>query len=294
MVSLFILDIRSGTIQPGCMRLPIPIFSKDRQYTEAEIEPPSAGTIASTVNTFDKGGGYQAIVTWLAGSVVSLSADGEEPVTDPARLKSLIQNMPYKTAEFLMAQSLLLIHDDDAIEGVYRCPRCSTQVIAEVVEDEGLDTADYLSALEVHYQDEYSNGFEHSFVTPVEIKDRAGQVTQLPIEHATWRYPTLQDCINAYTKGGARDGAKLQYRIYLEALLKVNMEEVDNKWKNLWGMPFMNSIRNFKQDLQVIFHKGREYGYVPDVEKSCPNCGKVWREPVNPMNFFASALRSVQ
>lgn len=276
------------------MQLPIPIFYKDKIYDECEIDQPESGDIVSTVNAIDKNGDtYTSLIIWLASAITALISDGER-IEDKVRIKSLLKWMHYKTAEYITIQSLLLIHDDDEIEGIYSCPRCDNQIIAEKVVEDGLtisDTVDYVSQLKVDYMEDYEQTFFHNMEKPVDIMNNNQPIET--IENVDFYYPTMNHCINAFARTGARDKARVQLRIYAEAIQKINGNEVDNKWRNNFGIYFMNKIRNMKGDLMEIFKKGREYGLDPTVKKECNDCGKEWKEQVNPMNFFASALRSI-
>lgn len=292
------------------MRLPVPIFSKEKIYTEGEVDAPEAGLIASTLNVMEKTrDDYTALLTWISGCIKSLKTQEGDVVEEPARLKQIIRKASYKTAEYATIQSLLQIHDDDEIEGIYNCPRCSEQIIAEKITEDGdviSDTLDYVSQFPVLFMGtteeddlpdnyeydgaELSNEVIHTFEKPPTIKTGKGEVEVVSIE---FEYPTIQHCINAFQKTGQRDKSRLQFQIYVEALTKVNGEEVDSKWKNTYGMQIFNKIRGVRGDLSEIFRKGGKYGIDNRVHKTCHNCGKEWKEKVNPMLFFASALQQI-
>ena len=276
------------------MKLPIPIFYKDKIYTDCELEEPETGAIISTVNSIDKNGdSYTSLIIWLASSIKSIS-DDTDTIEDKLRIKTLLKFMPYKTAEYLTIQSLLLIHDDDEIEGIYQCPRCGHQTISEKVEEDGIivhDTVDYVSQLDVGYMEEFARTFVHTMEKSVDLM--SNNVPVETIENVEFYYPCMHHCINAFAKTPPNDKARLQLRIYAESIYKINGNEVDNKWRRNFGLLFLNKIRNLKGDLMEIFSKGKAFGLDPTVKKNCNNCGKEWPEQVNPMNFFASALRSI-
>lgn len=283
------------------MRLPVPINYKDNVYLEVEVEAPGAGLIANTINTIDRSGdSYSGLHTWITGCIKSIKSDDGKEITDKSQIRSMVRQMPYKSAEFVALKTILMINDDDEIEGVYNCPRCDNQTVAERIMQDGEEisnTLDHVEDLEINFTENGTVNFEHIFSNPIEIKSgqpgKEGKLNIEEIQSIVFHYPTLGDCISAYLKCGSNDKARLQFGIYVESIEKVNGEPKDKRWKNSYGMKAFDNIKNLKKDLLEIFRKGNEYGLDPNVKKNCNKCGKRWEEPVNSMNFFGSALRSI-
>lgn len=282
------------------MRLPVSINYKDITYLEVEVEAPSAGLIANTINTIDRSGdSYSGLHTWITGCIKSIKSD-EKEITDKSQIRVMVRHMPYKSAEFVALQTILMVNEDDEIEGVYQCPRCNNQIIAERTMQDGEEisnTLDYVEDLDVNFTENGTISFSHDFHDTIKIKSgqpgKEGKAILEEIQSMEFHYPTLGDCISAYSKCGSNDKARLQFMIYVESIEKVNGQPVDKKWKTRYGIKAFNSIKNLKKDLLEIFRKGNEYGLDPNVKKNCNKCSKKWEEPVNSMNFFGSALRSI-
>lgn len=283
------------------MKLPIPVISgKNVVYRDVELDSPSGGLIANTQNILENvGNSYTALQTWVSGCVTSIGSE-ENEVTGKQEIKSMIRKMAYKSVELIAIKSILTINDDDEIEGIYECPRCGMEIIAERKMEDGEEisnTADYVSDMEIKYIEDDTVTFSHDLEIPVEFEQGLpGSDGGHPIETVesiTFHYPTLGDCIDSFSETGKTDKTRLQYRIYSKAIEEINGNKVDKKWKRRFGVPMFNKMKGIKSDLIAIFNMGNEYGLNQEVEKRCPKCGKLWKEPVNTMNFFASALRSI-
>lgn len=283
------------------MRLPIPIISSsDTVYTATEIERPESGAIVNAHNIIENtGNSYSALLSWLSSCVISISSE-ENEIINKTEINGMIKKMAYSSAELFSIKAVLMINEDDEVEGVYKCPRCDTEIIAERKVEDGVEifnTADYISNLAIKYKEDEGNTFTHEFEIPVEFKQgMPGTKDGQPIEvvnSIVFHYPTLADCISAYEETGGRDKPRLQFRIYSKAIEKVNGQDVNDKWKRNFGIPLFNKMKGVREDLIEIYRKGNEYGLDPNVEKRCPRCDKSWQEPINSMNFFGSALQSI-
>jgi ssDNA-binding Zn-finger/Zn-ribbon topoisomerase 1 len=290
------------------MKLPIPIISSSENiYTNVEIERPESGHIINADNIIKRtGNSYEALLSWISSCTISISSESNE-ITNRTQIRSMLKKAAYKNAELIGIEAILLINDDDEIEGVYNCPRCDTQIIAERKIEDGeeiYNTADYVSQLKRIYVDEeknpeiYNSGlFPHEFKFPVNLGEGRSPGNDLPpiteVESIVFHYPTLNDCIGAYNEIGGRDKSRLQFKIYAKAIEKINGMDVNTKWKSTFGVPLFNKIKGIKEDLIEIMDKGNEFGLANYVNKRCPNCEKEWKESINNMNFFGSALRSI-
>jgi hypothetical protein len=269
------------------MKLVIPFSVNGKVYSECEIGKPRASVIADTKRCIDEtGDAFSAMRVMLNGCIESFG-----DVTDKVAIKALIPKMPLKTAEHLVL-SVVTMHyaDDDGIEGVYPCPRCGTQYIAEIRETDGMvvDTRDHISTLPVVYCDMADIEIMREFKTAVLIENKANGNVIYDINSITIAVPTLENAINAYAKIGARDMVRLQFAMYVEALKKINGEVVDNKFRNSFGMLVFENIRDARDDLGWIAEQINMYGTDREVKKTCKKCGKVWKATVSTSNFFVS------
>lgn len=272
------------------MKLVIPFSVKGKVYSECELENPRASVIADTKKSIDEtGDAFSAMRVMLNGCVTSFTITDGTVVADRVAVKSLIPKMPLKTAEHLTL-SLVTMHyaDDDGIEGVYPCPRCGAQYIAEILENDGMavDTRDHISALPVVYCETPDMEITRDLKSPVIIENKANNSILYEINSISIGIPTLENAINAYAKIGSRDMVRLQFAMYVEALLKINGEPVDNRFKNSFGMLVFENIRDARADLGWIAEQINRYGTDRDVSKTCKRCGKVWKATVSTSNFF--------
>jgi hypothetical protein len=278
------------------MKLPIPITYKDKTYSDVELKRPTPETISESLNVIESNGNsYQGVLAFVNGVVESIIYDGGE-VSDPIAKKSLLRKMPYKSCELVAIESLMLVNEDDGVEGFYPCPRCNYQVLAEQVKnDDGeiiSDNLDYLSELNRDYADleGFDGTFTHTFLEPTRIM--AGKEEIEVVESVTMHYTTIEDCINAFNLVGEKNKLKLQFAIYSNSIEKINGKAVEGKFKSRYGDMVFSKNENLK-DLGSLFDKGRQFGLDPSVKKRCPKCSKEWFGQINPMNFFGSALQSL-
>lgn len=276
------------------MKLVIPFAVNDKVYTDCEIEKPKASVIADTKKNIDEtGDSFSSMRIMLNGCVASFSSLDGNVISDKTSIKSLVPKMPLKVAEHLTLNMVMLHYaDDDGIEGVYDCPRCGTQHISEIIEKDGMiiDTRDRISQLPVVYCDIPNMEITQDFVSPVLIENKANGNILYDIQSVTVGMPTLENAITAYAKVGSRDVVRLQFAIYVEALRKINGEQIDSKFKNSYGMFVFENIRDAKKDLGGLADQINKYGVDKKITKTCKKCGKVWKAVINTSNFFVSEL----
>lgn len=281
------------------MRLPIPIFHGDKVYPEVDITRPDNNALADTKRHVDRGDFYQALVSFLAGSVTAIRGDSE--ITDKLSIKSLVRHMPYRSAEVVAIKVLIEMDPEDGVEGVYPCPRCGDKVIAELTEENGetiSDTRDFVSNLGTHDMPE---PFERSFLVAleevVEIERADNKEKIESVESLEMHHPTLGDCIAAAAKVGQDDQVRLNYSIWLEATEKANDSDLSTlegkRWKSALGALVFGRIRN-QIDRRAIAKEISKWGIDPEVTKHCRGCGKQFQVAVNTANFFGSGVRSNQ
>jgi hypothetical protein len=280
------------------MKLPIPQEIKNVLYTDFEVLSPTPDIVADTKKIMDQGNLFQSMRPFINGCLSSLISEEGTAITDSVSLRSIVPKLYHKNIEYICIQALLQHNDDDdGIEGIYYCPMCGTESKAEYkkIEDIIIDTRDKISNLKVGYFDPYKdNPIIHiELSVPVEIKDRitneaiVDDIVSIDVE-----IPTFENCINAESKAGKNDSIRLQLAIYVEALKKVNGNDIDSRFKNNFGAIMFGRMRGFRKDLGKLSDEINRYGIEKEVEKTCGHCGKVWRPAVNTSNFFGSALRS--
>lgn len=272
-------------------QLPIPIANGGKRYTHCEVVAPKTSVIADTEREAKKSI-YSGILTFVAGGIDKLyDSDGKE-IDEPTVIKRICRDMPYRTAEYLAIQIVLEIDPDDGFEGYYHCPRCGQEMISE--DDPEQDTRDHISDLNVTFMEEESLVFKVEIDPPLDIKDKkSGEIIE-SIESLTLEYPTLGTCIAAQGKYGASGAVRQQFAFYVDSLKQINGEEIDQKTRSQWGMYIFENLRAGKHGpLAQISENVRRYGMENSIQKTCPNCGKVWQAPVDTSNFFGSALQSV-
>lgn len=273
------------------MRLPIPIKSKDATFTEIEIKKPTSGVLADTQSTARNGDIYGAVRILLSGCIIE-AKNKDRTITDSVSIRSLVSKIPYQSAEYLAEQIMLLVDPTtDAVEGIYPCPRCGHRIISEQIKRDNIeiDTRDLISNLPITYMDEDDYEIFWQLTEPVILKDLSSDQILQKIDNMTFNHPTLENCINAYAKVGATNQLKLRYATFLEALIKVNGDEVNNRWKNNLGEIVFNNIPNI-MDISELSKAIRKYGRSPYISKTCQNCGKIFHPVINTSGFFGYAL----
>lgn len=273
------------------IEFPIPIVHNGTRYTKCDVVAPKTSAIADTERESHKNI-YSAMHVFISGGISAIYAEEGQTVEDPIQIKNICRRMPYKTAEFVSLQIVLEIDPDDGFEGVYGCPRCGHKQIAEY--EDGADSRDHLSDMETRYMGSGEPAFDITVDPPLEIKDKStGEVIEA-VTSLRMEYPTLGTCIAASGKYGASGGLRQQFAFYVDSLLQINGEEVDQKTRAQWGMYIFENLRTGKQGpLAQVGREMRRYGMDQTIQKTCPSCGKVWWADVDTSNFFGSALRSL-
>ena len=275
------------------MKLPIPIFCNGSIYTDIEIKRAESGVIADTQKVANEIDEYSAMIKFVTGCTESITNDKGDILSDKKRIKQIMTSMSYISVDFVALQIFLKINDDDGIEGIYQCPRCGAQKICELDESNGIDTRDFLNDQKIIYMENFEKKeIEITLDYSVEIVNEVdGQLIE-KIENFVIRIPQIKDCINAIQRVGKIDKSRLQFEIYNQALIKVNGNEIDNKYKNRWGKYIFSKMDSM--DLMKISKIINQYGIEKKVEKICNNCGKNYKTNLNTASFFDSALQSLE
>lgn len=277
------------------MKLPIPCFLDDGTIIEScEYQKPKTGVIAQTYEIFQSQGDFPAILEFLVGGITSFNSTENKQFDTKQQIQSICRKMPYITAEVIAIYIMLKINKDDWIEGVYKCPRCNKQIIKGKDENSGgYDKIEDLDIINMGDKEgeEINNKIFVDLSEPVKIiNSRTGEVLQ-DIKTIELRYPTIEDCIIGGQKYPTENkNIKRQFAIYTESLTKINGEDVDKKWKKMWGEYLFNQVD--PDDISIIGDELKKYGIKKEIEQTCINCGRVWSAPVNTSNFFESGLQS--
>jgi hypothetical protein len=268
------------------IKLPIPVLDSNSKIISAEIKKPRGGVLADTSLAMESGNVYKAMQVLLQGCISKLEWEDGNIVEDSFRIKQIVGNIPYKTAEFLCIQIFLLRVDDDGVDAIYECPRCGHRVITEKIND--FDTRDHISDLEIQF---CNNDFFTIKIDPaVEIVNKANNEPVEIIDSITMRHPTLNDCIKALGRCNPNDKIRLQYNIWAEALTKVNGNDIDNKYRNRWGTLIFEYMEDEKAQNEIA-ENTTMYGFNPELDKICSNCGKQYKAVLPTASFFSTALK---
>jgi len=276
------------------MRLAIPAKLSDGKLIDnVEIVKPVNESIVAAYEAMKNGNIFQAMVEIITGGIQAYTTNSGSVTESRSAIREAVRLMPYPAADCVSIEIMKLLTKDDYVEGVYQCPRCPRQVITEKDPFTGIDTRDRISNLEIKYcpVDNFTNEIAVNMQKPVFIKDaETGEVLET-IESFAIHYPTLLDCIAAGQ--GMQEGqeVRVQIKIYINALEKINGRPIDRKWISAYGA--LMFAKTDPDDLEKLGNAMQLYGLKKLVERKCPGCGKVWLAPLNTSNFFASGLRAV-
>jgi predicted Zn-ribbon and HTH transcriptional regulator len=270
------------------MLLAMPIWYGEKKYISCEIVKPKGRVLADTKKIFDNGNPFLAMHHFIASCIVELSDDNGECIDDQRLIKEITRELKQKAAEKLAIDIMLLYDDNDAVEGVYNCPRCKNIIVCENTLD--YDTRDHISDLKVNIFDKEIDCFDINLNETFFIKDKKGEILQ-EINSISFRHNTINDVIDAYARYGMADKTRMQYLLYVKAMKKINNEDIDNTWRKVWGLYFFEEYDNIN-DINKIAKEMNKYGIDTKVEKQCNKCGKIFEVNLNTANFFGSALPS--
>jgi len=264
------------------IKLPTPLSYNGNLYDEVNIKEYTAGVLADTKKEIDSGNPYKALQIFISGCINSIN-----DVNEKTLIKILTGFLAYKSAELLAIKIITMNEKEDGIEGIYTCPRCGNKIACEIDEENGIDTSDHLNELKVEYSKD-NELIEINLKNKIIIEDINENIID-EISSISLQYPTLNNCISACNSYGDKDSVRLELRIYVESLKLVNQSEIDNKWKNRFGMYVMERL--CRNDLITIKEKLNQYGLKNEIKKKCPNCGKKFTVALNTASFFALALQ---
>lgn len=264
------------------MKLVIPIFSAGTPIREINFCQPSPGVLADVSNASEAGSHYEAVRTFIAGSMEEIEG---EP-TERAQAKATANLMPFQSAMQAVVEISKLIKGEDAVSGVYACPECDAKNYAQKKGD--IDTRDHTDDLTRLYMETDEENFEVELGKPAIIEDSKGEVLT-SVSKMTFRWPTLADCIKIASTG-VKDKSRLQMGILAECIVRYNQEVPDQKWRNRYGKLLFE--RMALQDYRKVTAAFNKYRLDLNVTRTCRECGIAFDEDINVKSFFGSALRN--
>lgn len=268
-------------------RLPVLYKTENNVFEEIKLKKPSGSLIAETQEASQKNWPL-AMRNFVAGCTVSIIS-AENNIIDTTAIKAALGKMSNKNLEYLSQEIMVDYYKgEDFVEGVYECPRCGEMVIAEKLNEDGMeiDTRDRISDLKVGFMESVDElEFYHEFEEPVNVSEQEEEVRNIVIG-----FPTMENYAEAFNVVGFQNKARFQFAVYARAIKKVNGMEVDNSWKKAKGFSLFNKSENTLNDIGKITEYFNKYGVDPKVEKICNKCGKIWQPLINTSNFFGSAL----
>lgn len=266
------------------INLPIPIFYSGKIYKTVEYKNVTAGTLADTRQAIQGGNSYKALKVFLENSIISI-----EDITEKSEIKHLVGYMSYRTAYLVAIKILLLSTINDGVEGIYVCPRCDHQIIAEYNEDPELDTSDHISSLEIINMDNEYEIENYDLEYPIGSNFSNIPDSLLKIESVSVKFPTLNHCIRASSVLGEKNDVQLQMEIIGNAIVKLNDIEVTKQLRDRYMGTLLK--RMAISDFKNLNEKLNKFGLQELIVKTCPECDKVFKVPLNTANFFALSLQ---
>lgn len=264
------------------MKLPMPIRLDGKVYTDAKLQTPAASAVANARREGERGDPYMAIAEWCAGCVEFL--DG--PDGETRDVKRAMKAAPWKTAVAIALYGRAEMADDDGISSVVKCPDCGERQRLEKGEE--ADLRDRLYALDVGYLDgDGPVSVEMKEPVSLTLKSR-GVEEEVLVSSVAVGFPTLTDCSRAWA-ASQRDEGRAQLYTLAEALVAVNGRDLSPAEKATFGKVVFERMK--MPDIGAISDAINGYGIKSEVERYCQACGFSWKEDVNVMGFFASALR---
>ena len=274
------------------MELAVPIFSEDGKiYDFVEIRKPKTKIITRAYEFVEKNNVFTAMLELLSGCVVSVTSMEGEIIDNPVMIRKLMGNIPYVSAEAVALKIIGTLNENDVIEGVYKCPRCGERIIGGYDSVLGIDTRDRVSDLAVTCLDKqnYINEIQVVPENPIKFFNPKTEEVLQEIESFAIRYPTINDCIIAGRGMQPGQEIRVQMKIYIQSLLKVNGKEINKSWTATYGQLLFDEL--YPDDMAQIGDALQSVGLSKTIDKTCNSCGKVWEASINTSNFFASGLR---
>lgn len=270
------------------MRLPIPIFYDDKIYTDVDITEPETQVLTRAYESMKLGNAYKASLELVAGGIEAIYSNENDVIEDRAEIKKICSEMPYTSAETVCLLILADMTEEDVLVNLYTCPVCKKNNIPMYDPELGIDTRDRILDLEIVCMDNFENEITAVLKKPVELIDRKTKEVFHKVESITIKYPTIKDCIIACQNSGNSQSASTQIKIYQNAMIKINGEEIDRKFISVWGKVIFDKLK--LKDLKQFGNAMQKYGIAKTIKKQCIHCGFEWPAVVDTSDFFVSGL----
>jgi len=256
----------------------LPSYYKGQIFTECELIKPKGGVLADAEKATNDMIGIVKLVSGCIASVVDFNG---EIISKKDEIEGIVRHMPFQTAEYL-AMKIFANKTDGAIEQIVHCPRCKERYIYEYI-DEDMDERIKFDDLEIMIYE----GTEEPIILvtlnePIEIKSKDKTILH-SIENMQFRFPNMNDGISASMKF-PNDSIRRQYQMYISAMTHMNGEEIDNKFKNMWGMFIFDRMDT--DDIKQIADELQKYGMNKKLKHTCSECEKEFSFVVDTSNFF--------
>lgn len=270
------------------MDLPIPVWNKDKIYTAVDIMEPDTNTLTRAYETMKSGNIFKSFLEILSGSIETFYTQDGDQVEDRAEIKKICADMPYISADTVCLKVLVDMNEEDVIDGLYPCPVCHRNNQPEYDPEYGIDARDKVSDLEIINQETPNNEIFVQLKKTINlINAKTGEIIHA-VDNITIRYPTLRDCIFAGQNMREGQETAVQIKIYTNALVKVNGQDLDKKFVSVWGQALFGKIK--AGDLKQIGNAMQKYGIEKKIKKQCQHCGKEWFAVVDTSSFFVEGL----
>jgi len=278
------------------IQLPKGIYLSDENIiTHAEIKKLTLGELSGVSSVLENSGAYMAYEKFIKLGVVSYIDMFDEVISDNVRVSGLNNKLPFFSAEHIMIEILKMYEYDDGISGIYECPLCKTKIQCKSPRYEGdIDTRDFLSDLEVVYDEEQKSNIIHEMSEPVIISNKKTGEVLSEVRSITYRYSTLHDCVDAYMKTGQSSKSKLQLKILSNSIIEINGQEVSPEYKRTWADYIIDHITDIKNDVNAVSAEMQRYGINPKKKKTCLECGQEWYPVLDTSSFFECGLNMAQ
>jgi DNA-directed RNA polymerase subunit RPC12/RpoP len=250
--------------------------------TAVDLRSPTGGTLADAHRAAANGDVYQALLAYVAGSVISISMDDGTQVDSRESIRETLRGLPWPLAEWIAFNSMIMAGASEEVDITFVCPRCSSKFYRD---DDPVKIGD----LPIKESD-IPPTFDVILSSPVVFKDTRTDEALETVTSLAFRLPTIGDCIRCTARVGTQDDTRLQYAIWAEAITGTGNGPADQKWRGTWGAQVFE--RMAIADLRNVSQAFGAWGIDNTVEANCPQCGKRYKQEVPTGSFFASALKA--
>ena len=222
-----------------------------------EIDRVNARCMAETERLFAQNR-VNALFHFYSGGLVSIEDLSREEALQKSR------TMPFKNLEYASIQLLLLMNDDDGVDGYYECPRCQTPLICS--EENG--NLDHINDLDCEFLD---NG---DLIT-IELEEPI-ETSKETVSSISFCYPTVKTLMNN------ANAQNFSLRVMANSVKQINGSEEGVTGGIITTLGDMKNVKDIR-NISDVLSKG---GYDFNLKKICQNCGNEWKVLINTKTFF--------